>query len=129
MPACTPTSSPIGVPTPLLAGPSESSDHRQTLLGNRQIGQPTTAPCAQNLLPIYHLNAAIYYRPSPAQQMQRRICQEAVLKSSDNRPTFRGNRPITALGYRPSTIGYIAPARRPDFPLSRSTVSPPLTHV
>ncbi len=44
MPACTPTSSPIGVLTPQLAGHSESSDHRQTLLGNRQIGQPVPLP-------------------------------------------------------------------------------------
>jgi len=37
MPPCTPTSSPIGVLAPLLAGRSESSDHRQTLLRNCQI--------------------------------------------------------------------------------------------
>ena len=34
---CTLTSSPIGVLVPLLAGRSESSNNRQTLLRNRQI--------------------------------------------------------------------------------------------
>jgi hypothetical protein len=78
MPPCTPTSSPIGVPAPLLAGRSESSDHRRTLLGNRQIGQPTTAPCAQNLLPICYRHGGICYGRSRVHQVASRNRQQIV---------------------------------------------------